>query len=456
MDDSTRYKEYLQVIFNTRLLCNSREGLAVYIGHKSLKENGFHKIKSPFQMKAIYSELAKEYYDLTDGYMSLDEIMEAYPDVSRFYTEKLSKFLSKNFEENLFEFLDACYGKDVDEEYVNGPMLLLFALNILPTYNARSKDIDDFPVLASRLKDFLSRYVDRNPLLANAPLINMLFDRMEDSETEKLVSLPCRSRAYLIFISRYVLNRFHVCNNPQALLRLTGEIADSGGQVDIEGYWIETDGTEFWKIEAVAGKNTFFLYHWHFSLYDRCASYTRYSMQLMQDNTVSMLVAPWATARIAAKDMPVDKPLSAWYGFYADDDMRHIALNPTFRSADFPQKLLLEKITDGTTIGLFDKIVNDFTVTDNFAKYHYEFRITLTAITGNDLYVRFPGGFFKIPFYRNPEFANVSMDEDIGYMTVGNRLYIASNGRNVYIDATDPEQLKRDRGITVVERVIVE
>lgn len=451
MEDSIRYKEYLQTIFNTRLLFNTRRELAEYIGMPSLASNSVEKIKSPFQRKAIYSELAKEYDELTDGQTSLDGIMEAYQRTSLFYFGHLERNLKRhNNDTFLFNFIDQCYVGGVDEDYLDAAMLLLYAIHVLPTYNARSKDIGNFRLLATRLKDFLKRYVSRNPLLSDMPMISMMFGEMDKEEKHEGIS--CNNRAYLINIAHVVLERYHAFKNPQAMQVLAARMYESGPQTDIEGYWTERDGTVFWKVESVAQNNSFFLYQWQFDAGSRTASYTRYSMQLMDDNSVCMLVAPWAVAKIAAQDIHNDdKPITAWYKFDIDEERRHFSITSMFRSNEFPPALSLSKVTDKNTIGIFDNVIKEYSVSDNYAEYHFDFYLTAEAITDEVIFVGFPHGTFRIPFDRNPEFAGASMQDNIGYMTIGDKLYIVYDDRNIYIDATDLKRLEKELGITVIE-----
>ncbi len=449
MEEATRYKEYLQTIFNTRLLFNTRKELADYIGMPSLVNNSVEKIKSPFQRKAIYSELAREYYELTEGQTSLDGIMGAYQRTSLFYAEHLARNLKRHRGGTfLFNFIDQCYAGDIDEDYLDAPMLLLYALHILPTYNTRSKDIEDFHMLATRLKDFLGCYVSRNPMLADMPMISMMFSRIKKGGKHEGVS--CNSRAFLINIAHVVLERYHACLNPHTLQMLAERMYKSGSQTDLEGYWLERDGTVFWKVERVAQNNSFFLYRWQFDTGSHKASYTRYSMQLVKDNSVCMLMAPWAVAKIAVHDIPADKPMTAWYEFVLDEERRNFSITPMLRGHEFPSALSLSKVTDIKTIGIFDKVVKEYTTTDNYVGYHFDFYLTAEAITDEVIFVGFPRGTFRIPFDRNPEFVGASIQDNIGYMTIGNKLYIVYDDRNIFIEATDLDKLRRERGITVI------
>lgn len=450
MEDSIRYKEYLQTIFNTRLLFNTRKELADYIGMPSLANNSVEKIKSPFQRKAIYSELAKEYDELTEGQTSLDGIMEAYQRTSLFYIGHLAKNLKRhNNDTFLFNFIDQCYAGDIEGDYLDAPMLLLYAIHVLPTYNARSKDIGDFHLLAARLREFLERYVSRNPLLSDMPMISMMFGEIDKDGKHEGISYG--SRAYLINIAHAVLERYHAFQNPQAMQVLAARMYESGPQTDIEGYWTEREGTVFWKVESVAQNNSFFLYRWQFDAGSRTAAYTRYSMQLMDGNTVCLLMAPWAVAKIAAHDIPADKPTTAWYKFEVDAERQHFSIKPMFRSNKFPSSLSLSKVIDKNTIEIFDNVTKEYSVSDNYAAYHFDFYLTAEAITDEVIFVGSPCGTFRIPFDRNPEFAGASMQDNIGYMTIGDKLYIVYDDRNIYIDATDLDRLEKERGITVIK-----
>ncbi len=100
-----------------------------------------------------------------------------------------------------------------------------------------------------------------------------------------------------------------------------------------------------------------------------------------------------------------------------------------------------------------DKVVREYDVTDNFADMHYEFHPSILAITHDSVYIGSPLGMLRIPFDSNPEFANPMLTDRLGYMTIGKKVYIVYDERNIFIDATNTWVLKKKRNITIEEHI---
>ena len=474
MDD---YKDCLKVIFNTRLLFNSRKELAEYIGFPSLEKNGVDKIRSPFQCRAIFSELSIEYEQMTNDGSTLEEVLDSYSIASKFYKERLAKHLSGlHKEERLFDLLEYRYGNAVlpengelaklynaiynkvdDDEHVDLAVVVLLALHVLPSFQARSSDVRNLSDDARKVMDFLRRFVRHNELLENMPMLQVFLDNMEAAKAKSGIELTCYCRAYLVSCTRMVLKCYCSMTHPPVLQGVSDSLIISSKQVDIIGYWEEKwlAGTVFWQIED-AGQNTYFLYRWQFNSSEHRAIYTRYSVILVNGNTECIMIAPWYIA-LKVEDRLPNKPYIAIYDVEIDDEHRPTAIcfKPTFRSEDFPSTLSLSRVENTENIQRLDKVVREYDVTDNFADMHYEFHPSILAITHDCVYIGSPLGMLRIPFDSNPEFANPMLTDRLGYMTIGKKTYIVYDERNIFIDATDAGRLQKERKITVESHIQV-
>lgn len=472
-----KYREYLKAIFNTRLLFNARQELADYIGYPSLMKNGVDKLRSDFQCRAIFSELDREYEDMTGGYCRLDDALDTYRKASEFYSVHLRNYLNVvSKEERLFDLLDYRYGfgelpedkkvakvyeriynKVEDEEYISVVIITMVALHILPTYQSRSSDVTDIIDDAHRLMDFLGRFVRRNEVLDGMPMIRMMLDDIEEDYRSKPDDgLGRNCRGFLICCAMQILDRFRTFTSPVELQQLMDGISLSGKFLDIEGFWTERwpADTVFWQITD-CGNNMFFLFRWQFNTVSHAAHYVRYTMQLADNNKTCILLAPWYVVLHASGKLPKGKPYSAYYTVEIDNDNNTsvIKLEPYFRSDEFPSFLTLKKVLNNNGLELFNKIITDYDITDEYAEYRYGFTPSARAVTVDALYIDSPHGLLRIPFERNPEFSNPSFYDRIGYMTAGNKLYIVYDERDIFIDASDLDKLYRELGIKAVDNV---
>lgn len=474
-DEYTDYGNRLAIIANCRLLFNTKEALGSYIGF-SLKGNSISKIRSTFQRKAIYAQLTHEFDEAFGNAGALNDVVTHYDRASRFYADTFKSFLRGHERERLMRLLDyrygkaelsddereravwsAIYNKVEDKERVNVPLLLLLSLHIIPTSLSREGDVEDLEGDAMRLAAFLEDFCVQHSHFTSFPIIQEMVSELRDSKDSEGISLYCR--AHLIAETTEIMERYKSLRTPAGTQQVIEAITLSDKLLDLEGYWQKEQepGTEFWQVTHT-DNNNFFLFHCQYNSQERSVHFTRYYLAFYNDRRTCAVFAPEFTKEtIETGRMNMD--LSALYDATMEDDIdddacpSRITFQKIVGNEHFLPALSLVRVEDNDTTEQLNTIWNQWTWIDNSPDAFYTFRASITAITHTHLYLQFDGGYFKIPYDKNPEFENPGLNDKIGIVSLNNKRYIAYDERGVYLNATDVQRLKDERGIEVIAKL---
>ena len=473
MDEFTYYGSLLATIANSRLLFNTKRQLGDYIGF-SLEVNSITKIRSSFQRKAIFAELAQEFGNLGTYEYTLVQLIEQYELASTFYVDVAERYFKTDRDQRLMlllhyrfgkaelpqeqplrEVMASIYNKEKDDERVSVVFLLLLSLHVLPKFTARGGDIDNLMDDIDTVFDFLRRFVNECGVMPNLPLVQINHDILREAKANDGAQLSLYCRAILINMTHEILNRNRYCCHPILTQQYINELDATANPLYLDGLWVENEGndTVFWKLQKT-GRNSTFATRYMFSHDTQSGNYVRYYMTFYTDNNGCTISMPQLSYHIIKQGIP-DFTWVAWYDSFVDDeeDTQHMEFERLTANPNLPAKLSLHRVNSDKTLELYQKILDTYDIKDLYPECHYDFALSSSAITRNAIYIEADNGYFRIPFDSNPNFEGASLDDKIGMLTMGNRTYIAFDERGIYLDVTDVDEAKEKYNITLHDSI---
>ena len=265
--DDEEMKEKLNTLFKLRLLYNSGEELWQHIGKSGGGNNSFGRVggKDAFLRRAIFHELAREWYD--EMGVSIEWLLDAYSQAAKLI-EKYKAYLTGGDKVNnqtawCEQIVNVCIFDDEIDEQQQGckreilqqlkakdvyclAIFLLIMLGTLPqSVETRQGNVAEMRTLYERVYRFFSGVCHRNILFVQTPRMALFHKALKDIE-EKL------TRIRLIKLTIDVLSNLSVLVSTEQLAE-TGR-REQWNQVypNLDGYWLGKHHNEhhadYWEV----------------------------------------------------------------------------------------------------------------------------------------------------------------------------------------------------------------
>lgn len=451
--EQNNYEAWLTTIANTRLIFNTIEELEDFLEVQSIKSNGIKRcFTTPQRMRSAFRDLKAEVEEKTEGIIDLQRVMQQYQRTWQFYSQTLSR--RSDPDEVALQLLRYCYppfsaakvrkgladifDQVLDEGY-SIPMLVLMLKKALPGYNSKEGDATDISTRHDEIMALLERFTEGGELFSTLPVITAARDEKQ------------RSRIMLLYHVTHILDTYESYAEPANIYDVSLNIKADRVNLDIQGFWNEYDGspyyTKFWEIKNALDAGTYFVTHWHKS--DNKLTSIRYTMFLVkgsQKGIIAYMLHPEAIYHRIQGQAYNDRD-QAWYmtAMPDTDAPTRLPLALTISSKSWPSLINLTRVTEQTTIDTYSKWMETCQHVKRFAHCEYEFKPNIYAITHDNIYI--PTGdaddeYYKVPKESFEGFDRITMDDNVGIMTMDNRHYIVFDEFLLYIPIT-PSQLKK-------------
>lgn len=437
--------ERLRMVERTRLMCNTQEELGEMVGCALTSGNGLVRKggNSLFMKDAIFRELVYVARERMCLEVDLEEVVEVYEEVDGL----IGKYGSR------MKGMDVC-GQMIQFFYVDGnvseslrwlaekmerrhvPVLILMLMGVLPRLSAKDGDVkperirEDYRCVFA----FLHELVDSNKVLRTLPALSEEEEKVKDD-----ASVMCR--LHLIYMMKKVLEAYEEVASSEGVNMTNRTIAECQFFPDVEGIWTENDdSTVFWKVERMGNVHAFSRYVLNDG--EKKLVYERYVMKFydMGENVVMLVVHPRAIEFILkGEQLPGD--------CYA-----HVDCTLKRESLEFlPLLKIFEwfrwgKLHRSSHADYFEQLLADkrYEQVNRFAAYEYDFRLNLTAVTAEYIYIETADGIcYKVPKSLNDVLEDVRFGDNVGVVTYAGSTYIAFDDKNLYYDVTTEEKMER-------------
>ena len=259
---SMTYADRLNAIHRLRLLRNTTGELSAHTGIQ-LRNNSFSK-KAPFIARCIYSEFCRETQERTNT--DLDELMNDYYAASRAY-EKIAKTrkAQPEFHREVLRYLldERFAASEAAKPYctaakslsnVDASLFTLLVLNILPSFQAKSGDVDPNMHLEHliQLRDYFRPLYEGSRVFGFAPYLTEMYQ----NAIRRIRKGELFTRLDLIHFTQEIIANLANNHNQEALLWTNSRINQQKIHPDLmQGAWKESDscgGTPvFWLFEEL-------------------------------------------------------------------------------------------------------------------------------------------------------------------------------------------------------------
>lgn len=460
--NSHNYKEWLDTIANTRLVFNSLEEYEKFYGH-NFQGNGITRIfASKERRRSAYRDMKVEVEEQTDGYINLDTLMADYKQAWEFYKENLSRrscpseialqLLSHIYPPHTYktrnETKRAIFQQAVDEG-VDVVLLLLLIMKALPGYWSKNGEVKNIGKSFEVMTELFENYTQANPFFSELPCIK---DAMEEKN---------KTRIMLIYHVSRILDTYVSYCDDESIYETASDIKDVAVNLDIAGLWNTCGGlsnsTEFWQIEEAINDGTYFLTHWckdaNLNLWG-----TRYTLFVIKNAKGSLtfyIVHPKAIEKRVNNSKLSDDD-NAWYFTSMTDghpDRLPLMRAVSTKSAEWEASLDLTRCNEEAT-ALYSKWLDGGCKKMNrYERQEYFMKPDVYAITRTHIYIvsEKEGEFYKVPRDAYEGFEHIRLDDNVGTMTMGGKVYLAFDEFLLYI-MTDKKTLQ-EYGIERVKSI---
>ncbi len=447
-----KIKGRLQIIERTRLICNTQKELGELVGYALTSGNGLARKggDSLFMKDAIFRELAYVARERMCLDVDLEEVLKVYDEVDGL----MGKYGRR------MKGMDVC-GQMIQFFYVDGnvseslrwlaekmerrhvPVLILMLMGVLPRLSAKDGDVkperirEDYRCVFA----FLHELVDPNTVLHALPALSMMEEEVKDDP-----SVMCR--LHLIYMMKLVLEAYAEVASCEGINVANRTLSECQFFPEVEGIWTENDdSTVFWKVERMGNVHAFFRYALNDG--EKKLVYERYVMKFydMDEGVMALVVHPKVIEPLLrGKKLPSD--------CYAHVDCvlkrDSMELTPYLKMFEW---FKWRKLHRSSHADHFEQLLTDkrYKQVNRFAAYEYDFRLGLTSITAEHLYIEASDGTsYKVPKSLNAVLEDVRFGDNVGVITYADSTYIAFDDKNLYYDVTTKEKMNR-LGIVIEE-----
>lgn len=458
--EQEKYEEWLTTIANTRLIFNTIDELETFLDAPSIHNNGIKRcFTTQRRMRSAFRDLLVEVEQMTDGTIHLDKVLVQYQEAWAFFRESLAR-RSDPFAVAL-ELLRYCYPpysetglrksksvifEQIVEKGINIPFLILMLLKVVPGYDSKDGDVTDISHQYENVMTLLKKFTDGGELFSTLPVI--IAAREE----------PRKSRLMLLYHTTHILNTYESYAEQENLYDVSRNIKAIRVNLDIEGFWNESEGkplyTSFWQIEDAMNEGSYFATHWRKDA-DNNLTGIRYSMFLtegIEGALVTYLLHPEAIKH-RIKGQPYDDSDQVWYKSLMPEqcEPETLALKRLIASSVWPLQINLTRVAEDETISLYKQWLSTCNIRRPFGHLEYEFHPGIYAITQEAIYIATGTDreYYKVPKSAVEGFDRISIDDNVGIMTMNGHQYLAFDEFLLYIPITEKEM--RRYGIEKVE-----
>ncbi|MBR5716978.1 MAG: hypothetical protein IKX59_10360 [Bacteroidales bacterium] len=460
--EQDKYEEWLTTIANTRLIFNTIEELETFLEAPSIHSNGIKRcFTSAQRLRSAFRDLQVEVEQMTDGIINLESVLVQYQKAWTFFRDNLSR-RSNPFTVAL-ELLRYSYPpyseaglkkrksdifEQAHEQDINIPFLVLMLLKVIPGYDSKDGDVIDFSHQYEYAMSLLEKFTEDGELFSTLPAIT--------SAREE----PRKSRIMLLYHVKQILHTYASYAKQEDLYDVSRDMKAVQVDLDIKGFWNESDGkplyTSFWQVEEAINDGTYFITSWHKDAENNITGirYTMFFYEGLDGNLICYLLHPEAIKH-RIKGQPYGDGDQVWYKTEMPTTQKPDTLN--FRrlmaSSVWPQQINLTRVTDEATISIYRQWLSTCNTVKKFEHLEYEFFPSIFAITHDAIYIATgtEHEYFKVPKSSFEGFARITIDDNVGLMTMNKRQYIVFDEFLLYIPITTNELKKY--GITKVDHV---
>lgn len=452
-EDRNKYEEWLTTIANTRLLFNTIEELEDYLDNHSIHSNGIKRsIVGQAKLRAVFRDLKVEAALMTDGIVNLDKMLVQYKRAWDFYREKL--YRRSNPSEVVLELLHFCYPpyqidgygkkkyniyKEVVEQNINIPFLILMIMRIIPGYDSKEGDAVDMPHNYEKAMALMEKFTEGATLFSILPSITRA--RGEERKT----------RFMLLHHISQILDTYESYIDLNSLYATSSELKGASVDLDIDGYWNECDGvllnTDFWQIEHALNYGSYFFTYWHKDANGNLTGirYTAFLSEVQDGRLMLYMLHPEAIKHRMNGKRYVDND-NVWYITNMPDDSApaKLSFKRYMASSVWSANLNLTRVVDQEVVSCYDKWFKQCNVQKKFEELEYEFYPNIYAITSTDIYISTgtEGEYYKIPRDAVEGMEQIQLNDNVGLMTMNKKTYIVVDELSLYIPTTKNELRK--------------
>lgn len=452
-ENTKKYEEWLTTIANTRLIYNTMAELEQMMDNKSIHSNGIKRSFTTLQkLRSAFRDLRVEVEQMTDGFISLDGLMYSYKRAWNFFRTYLAR--RSNPVQVAMEILRYYYPpyskeglgnkkiniyRNIIEEGISVPFLVLMLLKAIPGYDSKDGDAVEMPHKFEEVMELLEEFTEGCSYFSILPAITR-------AREEK-----CKSRLMLLYHVTAILNIYEAYTDKDNLYSVSADIKQTYVELDLDGYWNECGGkllyTEFWHITAANNKGSYFATHWHKDANNRLTG-VRFTMFLVEDTNdkLTAYILRSESIRRLMKGLRYEDADHVWYSTEMPVDKHPTALDlkRCMSSNVWKLNLNLTKVTEESAIETYQKWFKVCDIYKPFECYEYTFNPGIYAITASHIYVvaEQEGEYFKIPREAHEGFAQIQLDDNVGLMKMGNKIYLVFDELLLFIPVT-PKELEK-------------
>ena len=460
--EQEKYEDWLTTIANTRFVFNTIEELENFLEAPSIHSNGIKRcFTTPQRMRSAFRDLQVEVEMMTDGVIHLETALKQYQKAWTFYRDNLSR-RSNPFAVAL-ELLRFCYppysGTDLRksksdifskalEKDINLPFLILMLLKVIPGYDSKDGDVVDFSHQYEYAMTLLEKFTEGGELFSTLPAITAARDE------------PNKSRIMLLYHVDKILNTYESYAEQDNIYDVSREMKASYVNLNIEGFWNECGGkplyTNFWQIENAIADGSYFATYWSKDSTGNLTGirYTLFLIEGIQKGIIAYLLHPEAIKH-RIKGQAYNDSDQVWYktAMPADDTPDTLPLVRLMPSSVWNAKIDLCRVTDAETLAIYDQWMKTCRIEKPFENLEYVFRPNIYAITQDAIFIPIgeDKGYYKVPKSSIEGLDRITIDDNVGTMTMNKRQYIVFDEFLLYIPATGNEL--RKYGITKVDHI---
>ena len=457
----------LEVVGPSRFLTYSKEEFITLTGYNSYRTNRFSKLDED-KAASIYANMDDLVTNITNEYISLDELVEIYECTSSFYMENLYR---KTYwtQDKLEALVTAIYfsheltGVDKIDDVIlklyspnddklryrnlDVPMIAMMVLGIMPyKYDWKIK-ISEYGEACEKSFQFLSNILESGSILADTVEIQRIkHNRIGQHEANILG---------LWYAFSCVFDRLDTTANPT-------RIGDEYRYYDVDGLWKGEHENTIYEFQYCNPTYNFIIYHWdireHTYYYAFCCAWFEFDEEL--GSPILTVVHPETSYKLAIGEK-VSSDDSSIYVFrlnrFGTNKERPTEIDVEIASfknkIEFNEHHLVR--IEGQEERRLLKRLEHFKQKNMFEDYFsaYSAETGIYAITQNNILIydsSIPNKFYCVPKALDSRLDTVRIDDLCGVLKVGNRFpWIGFESMALYFSVESEDDMAQ-KGITLI------